>query len=329
MRKSSLLLSILAALPGCSTTSDGRGCMNVPAEQMTCPSAGSVDVDDLYLPGQCGDDLEITEVKSDGTREDVTFDTGMKQPACCYTVEVTDHSPNSECAVGRPYFEDGTARSAEVRRGSARDSGVETRRAAAWADAGAAEHASIAAFGRLSLQLMAHAAPSALLGGVHQAALDEIRHAELCFALAERFGGTPVSAGAFPFGAPVSAHVPLAELAAAALREGCLAETLGAHLAAVAADAAQEPEVKNALRSIADEEGTHAVLSFRIVAWALAAGGTEVRRALERALAEPWPRVDVAELALRAGVDTALLARAANEGVAEILTPAVLRLLAA
>ena len=87
--------------------------------------------------------------------------------------------------------------------------------------------------------------------------------------------------------------------------------------------------MKDALRGIAAEEGTHAVLSFRIVAWALSAGGEEVRRAVERALSEPWPRVDIAELSLRANVDAALLARAANEGVAEVLAPAVARLLAA
>ncbi|HEY3493913.1 MAG TPA: ferritin-like domain-containing protein [Polyangiaceae bacterium] len=327
MRKSPLLLSILAALPACHSTFEDRGCMNVPAEQTSCPE--SVEPAQLYLPDRCGDDLEIVEVTNGGTRVDLTTQAGTIQPACCYSVLVEDDQPNGECAIGRPYFDGGASVTAPLRAAEPQPGASASQRAAAWASAGAGEHASIAAFGRLALQLLAHGAPCALLAGVHQAALDEIRHAELCFGLAEGFGGTPVAAGAFPFNGPVDARISLAELAAAAVREGCLAETLGAHLAQAAADAAPEPAVKDALRAIAAEEGTHAVLSFRIVAWALSAGGAEVRRAVERALSEPWPRLDIAELSLRANVDAALLVRAANEGVAEVLAPAVARLLAA
>jgi hypothetical protein len=164
---------------------------------------------------------------------------------------------------------------------------------------------------------------------VHQAALDEIRHADACFALAERLGGKRCTPGPFPFAEPVRTDVSLAELAAAAAREGCLAETLGAHVAEAAARLAPEPAVSAALRAIADEEATHAVLSFRIVAWALQVGGEAVNAAVRAAFAEPWPRLDVEELALRAGVDARLLAQAAREGAVEVLSPAVSRLLAA
>jgi hypothetical protein len=71
------------------------------------------------------------------------------------------------------------------------------------------------------------------------------------------------------------------------------------------------------------------VLSFRIVAWALAVGGAEVLAAVRAAFEAPWPRADVAELALRASVDEALLERAAAEGVTDVLEPARDRLLAA
>jgi hypothetical protein len=123
--------------------------------------------------------------------------------------------------------------------------------------------------------------------------------------------------------------VTLTELAADAVREGCLGETLGAHLAAVAAELAPEPEIRAELAAIAREEAEHAVLSYRIVAWALAVGGPDVRAAANAAFAAPWPEADLAELALRANLDEALLRKAAAEGVAEVLEPARARLLAA
>jgi hypothetical protein len=301
--------------------------MEVKAAQTSCPPASEVNPDELFLPGKCGDDLEITEVRGAGMRGTTKLQSGDDLETCCYPVEVTDHEPSEECMVGRPYYENGKALSAPLlARSGSSPSG--NKRALAWARAGAGEHASVAAFARLAIELMRHGAPNALLGGVHQAALDEVRHAELCWSLAEHFGGERVKAGSFPFGGSVPADVSLAELAAAAVREGCLAETLGAHVADVAARLAHEGRVREALRKISDEEATHAVLSFRIVAWALGAGGPDVRAAVRAALAEPWPKLDVAELALRAGVDEAELRAAARTGVSEVVEPAVARLLA-
>ena len=79
---------------------------------------------------------------------------------------------------------------------------------------------------------------------VHQAALDEVGHAERCWQLAETFGGAKPAAAAFPFAEETRVRVSLAELAAATVREGCLAETLGAHVLGVAAEHAPEPEVR-------------------------------------------------------------------------------------
>ncbi|HEX6272291.1 MAG TPA: ferritin-like domain-containing protein [Polyangiaceae bacterium] len=324
MRNNPLLLAILGALAGCSETFRDTGCMEVPAEQTTCKSEASVEPGDLFLPNKCGDDLEISEVLGPGKRGTTNLETGSKE-TCCYPVEVVDHDPDAECMVGRPYFEDGTARSAPLR---SRAPAPASARAVAWANAGRGEHASIAAFARLALQLLRHGAPAELLRGVHQAALDEIRHSEVCWSLSERFGAGAVTAGDFPFAGPVAVDISLAELAAAAVREGCLAETLGAHVTDVAARRASDPFVREALRSIADEEATHAVLSFRIVAWALAVGGDDVMAAVRTALRKPWPRLDVAELALRANVDAAELRAAASEGVRDVLEPAVARLLA-
>jgi hypothetical protein len=331
MQRSPLLLSILGALSGCEPGEPftGEGCMHVSADATSCPSSDDVSPDDLFLPDKCGDDLEITEVTGEGERTTLTRQDGTMREACCYPIEGVDTDPQMECQVGRPYLEGGQARRAPIRSKTSPATALESRRAALWARAGAAEHAAVAAFARLALELLAHGAPVTLLRDVHQAAIDELRHASVCWSLSEHFGGGAVSVGAFPFGAPVAVNGSLAELAASAVREGCLAETLGAHVADVAAELSAEPAVRSALRSIAAEEATHAVLSFRIVAWAMRIGGAEVRAAVRAALEAPWPRLDLEELGERSRVDVARLREAEKQGVARILRPAVEELLAA
>lgn len=328
MRQSPLLLAILAAITACGDdTFETRGCLQLSEEQNTCPSQTEVDRGQLFLPDVGCGEHEVLEVLGPPTIETLNTFGQPQGPACCYPVKAVDHNPDSECVVGRPYYEGDRALRASLRFGSQAAVATATERARAWASAGAAEHASVAAFSRLSLQLMALGAPSDLLRGVHQAALDEIGHAEQCFRLAESFGGQGAAAAEFPCG-DIKVKQSLAQLAAAAAREGCLAETLGAHVAGVAAELANEPEVKTALAAIAREEATHAVLSFQIVAWALRVGGREVKEAVMAAFAEPWPRLDVTELALRANVDRAALQAAAERGAREVLAPAAARLLA-
>lgn len=333
---SPLLLSILAALGGCSAhddpplddpppvaTYEGEGCVLVEEATTDCVSGAEVNPEELFAPWTC--DVDVLTVNGDGTLTTVSYQTGETYPACCYPVSGIDNAPG--CIVGRPYFERGAAVMAPVNDMGSDLPGTPMSRGTAWALAGAGEHASVAAFARLSLQLMACGAPMDLLTATHQAAADEVKHAEACWALAERFG-SPVRAGAFPFGDVINPRTSLAELATSTLREGCLAETLGAHLAAMASERAVDPEVKRVLSSIADEEARHSVLSFRIVAWALQTGGPEVRAAIDAALAEPWPQIDVAELAVRSGVARAELAQLAAQGVRQVLVPAVRRLMA-
>jgi len=328
MRTSPLLLAIAAALGGCSESYHDTGCMKVAADATSCTPGKDVEPSQLFLHMQCGD-KEIVDVDSDGQLETLQGQSGDPFLACCYTVEVVNNDPSESCVVGRPYFEGDRVLRAPLCSPASDSLVASSPRAAAWAASGADEHASVAAFSRLALELMAHGAPTSLLRDVHQAALDEIGHAEICWSMARRFGGTVAGAGPFPFTAPVAVDATLAVVAASAVREGCLAETLGAHLALVAAELAVEPEVKAALSALAAEEARHAVLSFRIVAWALRTGGDEVETSVRTAFAAPWPRADVAELALRANVDVTLLQKAAEEGVRTVLEPARDLLLAA
>jgi hypothetical protein len=155
--------------------------------------------------------------------------------------------------------------------------------AAAWTADALAEHASVASFARFSLSLLAAGAPADLVADAHRAALDEVRHAELCFALATAYAGEEIGPGRFPAGDRIEASGSLIALAVAAVREGCVGETIAAVLVAEQAARATDPAVRAALEQIASDEARHAELAWRTVAWAVEAGGPEVRRAVAAA----------------------------------------------
>ncbi|WP_437522286.1 ferritin-like domain-containing protein [Sorangium sp. So ce726] len=214
---------------------------------------------------------------------------------CCYMI-VPEGS--SSCGTGRPFLVGARALHAAAVPGAAwraadetapdvRGLSAEARAtlARAWTSDALLEHASVASFGRFALELLAVGAPPELVEAAHRAAIDEIRHARLCFALAGAYGGAPVGASAFPFGGAVAVSADLAAVAASAVREGCVAETLAAVLAAEQLGHAQDPAVRAALTAIAADEARHAELAWRAVAWAVATGGAEVRAAVIDAFA--------------------------------------------
>jgi hypothetical protein len=137
----------------------------------------------------------------------------------------------------------------------------------AWRAAAQMEHASIAAFSALSLRLMILGAPAELLARAHQAALDEIRHTRLAFALASAYAGTPLEPARFEDVARLPTAMTLAELARETFLDGCIEETAAAVDAALAAEAAEDPAIAATLRSIAEDETRHAELAWSIVRW--------------------------------------------------------------
>jgi hypothetical protein len=157
-----------------------------------------------------------------------------------------------------------------------------------WARIGAAEHASIAGFQRFSMDLLACGAPAELVAGAQRAALDEVRHARLAFALASTFAGAPVGPAPLDLPAAVPVHRTARELALATAVEGCTVETLSAYLLAEALRGARDPAVVAALTRMRRDEDRHAELAWRTLAWALSVdpdAGDPVDVALERAIA--------------------------------------------
>lgn len=147
--------------------------------------------------------------------------------------------------------------------------GSSSRVAAHYVEIAQLEHASIASFARVGLQLARLGAPPQLLAAIHRAAADEVRHAREALALAERFRGAPVVLGALALEG-VALEVDLETLVEAVVEEACVNETLAAAEAHACAQRATDPLARAFHRRVAVDELEHARLGWRTLAWLLA-----------------------------------------------------------
>ena len=173
----------------------------------------------------------------------------------------------------------GLDKSAEVPKGVAEQ----------WRENGRTEHASVAAFARLTLDLMALGAPPTLIAAANQDALDEIRHAELCFSLARALDGKSIGPAPFPQAQrvgtlPRSRPLALAKLAVDSLVDGALHEGVSARIIAKLSSRSEVPAIRGMLKEIAADEGRHAAHGWTVVRWCLDEGGGAVAAALMGAL---------------------------------------------
>ncbi|MEP7124002.1 MAG: ferritin-like domain-containing protein [Byssovorax sp.] len=179
--------------------------------------------------------------------------------------------------------------------------------AAHWTRAGLMEHASIAAFARFVLQLLAVGAPPGLVIDAQAAILDESEHAKACFALASAYGGSAVGPGSISLRGALD-EPDERSILMLVIREGCIGETIAALEAAEAREHAEDPVIQAALEKIARDEGRHAELAWRYAAWAIGRGGEALRAAAREAL---FDALDEVAVTVRDAGDDALL----NHGV--------------
>jgi hypothetical protein len=130
------------------------------------------------------------------------------------------------------------------------------------------EHASVAAFARFTLELLALGAPAALVRAAQEALGDEIAHAELCFGLATAYAGRTIQPGPLPLQGALDGMSP-ADIVERAIVEACIGETLAALEAAEAREHASDPAVSAVLARIAADEARHAELGFKFLSWIL------------------------------------------------------------
>ena len=210
-----------------------------------------------------------------------------------------------------------------------------TRRVLAklWLEDARGEHASVPAFEHLALDLLAAAAPEYLVAGARRAALEEVEHATICFAIASSYGGMDLRAS-WGRSAPVwrpaagSRRALLMRLAVESLIDGCIEEGIAAESARLGARHATEPAIRRALDRIAREEAGHADLACAIVDWAIREEPSllpALREELEdhgQRLRDSWRGRETESLLPHGRTDAGtavVLARQAHERAAELL----------
>ena len=160
------------------------------------------------------------------------------------------------------------------------------------------DHASIASFAKFSLQLVMVAAPPSLLADAHRAAIDEIHHARVAFAVASRLLGRPLGPGPVDLDGDVVGERTLAAVAAETMRDGCVGETVAVAEAREAGARAADPAIRHAMSCLHRDEQGHAELAWRFAAWAAEVGGAPIRQVLRDAfeaavaLSAPSPNSD-------------------------------------
>jgi hypothetical protein len=263
---------------------------------------------------------------------------------CCY---IASYSVQEICE-GRPFVVEGGARLAPtVRRsdwleevatgGHELAESVRIALADAWTERARYEHASIASFARVVLELLSLGAPRDLIEAAQRAAADETTHAVLSFGVASSLSGRSVGPGPLDVGAAL-VRDSAAAIVEATVREGCLGETVSAVIALAARDAAIDPGARAALDRIASDELAHAELAWRTVTWAVKAGLPGAIEAARAAFAEPFSLEDEAELPASVPPDVARAfgilpaedrAQAVRRALEEVVAPSRNALLAA
>ena len=220
---------------------------------------------------------------------------------------------------GRPFLVDGTPRLASIctsdewaatnlaLRAEHLDADQRLRLSQAWTKVAQLEHASIAAFARFTLQLLALGAPASLVEAANAALADETKHARLAFAVAGVYAGRALGPGPLSIDGALAA-TSLREVVVAAIREGCVGETVSAIHASEILSYVQDPTLRNVLTTIADDETRHAQLAWLFVKWALERGDEEVRRAAGTEFARAAGEIDRSSPSLLDALDLELLA---------------------
>jgi hypothetical protein len=211
---------------------------------------------------------------------------------CCFDI---CQGPVAPC--GRALVVEGQARVAEVMArgdwsasplGLEGGDGLRAQAARAWREDAALEHASIASFARLSLELLALGAPPTLVAAAHRAALDEVEHARVCFTIAAELAGAAAPMGPAPLSLEgLAIGGDLVSLAVSAAREGCVGETVAALALSRAAASCDSPALAAQLAKMADDELAHASLAWQCVAWACGRMGRAAYEAACAALTVP------------------------------------------
>lgn len=155
-----------------------------------------------------------------------------------------------------------------------------------YAEYGLAEHASIASLARFVLELMAVGAPAGMVDEAQVAMADEVRHAQICFAIASEYGQALVGPGPLPVAGALDRGHDLVGVVGGAMREGCIGETLAAVELEQAATRCRDRGLARVLVRMAQDELRHAQLAWRVLSWALERADAMQRRRMAETMCD-------------------------------------------
>jgi hypothetical protein len=335
-------------LSACGPTEENR-CFFWPETSQVVAGCGDGDpfCDRRGGPMCPAEDEAKSYLFSCGEQGEVESKPARKGEECCYDVSV-ESTGERDCGAdeGRPLRRAGKI---TVAKPEARDDWrVEMRPdlrqlsfaerhelGSAWMRAALSEHASVASFLELVDDLLANAAPGDLVRAARDAASDEIEHAILCFSLASAYLGVAVGPGPLPR-AIVARRKSLLELARGNARDACRNETLAVIVLNERLERAKDPIVRRVLKCLVDDESRHAVLAFRIAAWAVQVGGAAARRVTTEELAAAPTKASAQlldegndRLQARGFLTRPERERVARRGYFEVIRPALASLLSA
>ncbi|MCA9716401.1 MAG: ferritin-like domain-containing protein [Myxococcales bacterium] len=285
--------------PECATDEDCEPDQACYCHQYELPIPATCIPADCHTNDDCGEDFgcryydaapdckEMT-LTCQGPEDECYADSDCNGWKCIYDDQAQSfYCDEADCNIGRPFL---VAREVRVpavaRREDWRASIVPTlvqltiaqrdELRECWLSTARMEYASVAAFARFTLQLLATGAPVDLVVETRRAMADELRHARLGYALASAYGGRDLGPGRLSIDDALSEHNFIATVETALL-EGCVGETVAAIEAAELREHVVDPVVRGVLAGVARDEGRHAALAWRFLRWALARGGDEVR----------------------------------------------------
>jgi hypothetical protein len=205
--------------------------------------------------------------------------------------------------------------------------------ARAWAHRARQEHLAVGAFSMLALELLEVGAESVVLALLTRAAADEVRHADTCRRLAERFGGQPTPAFRGVPSIPKHAR-PSREIALLHVVEMCcLGETFTGVYLTEMLERTRDATARAAVESLLEDEIDHGRVGWAYLSsicrdgWAQPIVAEALPQLLERTAldvldaAARRPDVDDADLEAHAFLGRSASARVYREALFEVVLP--------
>jgi hypothetical protein len=162
------------------------------------------------------------------------------------------------------------------------------RVAKTWRTRTQAEYMAVSTFSVLSMDLCAAHVPADFLSAVHQAAIDEVRHAELCVRLTSIYSGQqelpPAGVSDLP---DDPARPKRLQALSNALLVSCVAETYATVVLNAMREEATDPVVRAVMQSIYADEIRHARLGWAFLSWSLRQSGSHADAAAAAAAMIP------------------------------------------